>query len=304
VIASLLAQSDHIIGWAGRKPPFGYMDWWPISVQFCCGRPPMDNPKVRWAVAYAVNQQQVVDTGWGGAGLVSNTIFPGFKKLTEYMDGIKDITDKYNVLEVNLDKSTQLMTEAGYAKDADGFWADSTGARQDFSIYAAVPLFADIAPVVAEQLRSAGFYCEHKAPADVWAAKVDGRATLFLFGHGGSTVDPLDTFMLYRKENIQPMGQQSWGNITRWANDEFTALTDQINNTPMDDPKMKELFHSAMEIWYRELPDCPLVQWFHRIPMNTTYWDNWPTQDNPYMNAALWHQTALIVVINLKAKQA
>jgi peptide/nickel transport system substrate-binding protein len=150
----------------------------------------------------------------------------------------------------------------------------------------------------------AGFQCEHKAPQDVWAAKVDGRASMFLFGHGGATIDPWDTFMLYRKDTILPMGQQSWSNITRWSDDGFTAITDEMNNTAMDDPKMADLFKSAMQIYYEQLPDCPLVQWFHRIPVNTTYWTNWPSEENPVMNSALWHQTMLQVVLSLKATNA
>jgi hypothetical protein len=59
----------------------------------------------------------------------------------------------------------------------------------------------------------------------VWTAKADGRANLFLFGHGGATTDPYDTFMLYRKENAMPVGEQSWGNLSRWYDDEFTSLT-------------------------------------------------------------------------------
>ena len=62
-----------------------------------------------------------------------------------------------------------------------------------------------------------------------------------------------------------------------------------------------DLFRQAMSIWLEELPEVPLVQWFHRIPQNTTYWDNWPTQDNPY-NSALWHLTMPITLWFLKAK--
>ncbi len=32
VVASLLAQCDHVVTWTGSKPPFGYTDWWPISI--------------------------------------------------------------------------------------------------------------------------------------------------------------------------------------------------------------------------------------------------------------------------------
>lgn len=77
-----------------------------------------------------------------------------------------------------------------------------------------------------------------------------------------------------------------------------------MNKTAMDDPKMKELFKKGMEIWYEELPDVPLVQWFHRVPVNTAYWKNWPTSENPYMNSALWHLTMLQVILGLQATGA
>jgi peptide/nickel transport system substrate-binding protein len=304
VMGSVLAQTDHVITWSGKKPPFGYVDWWPISVYFCNQKPPWDNPKVHWAVAYAIDQQQIIDVGWGGAGLVANSPFPQYPALDKYMAGIKDITDKYNVLEYNLDKSAALMTEAGFTKNADGWWADKDGVVPDSDIYAGVPLFSDMAPVIAEQLRKAGFKSEHKAPQDVWAAKVDGRASMYLLGHGGGTIDPYDTFNLYRAKNIAKMGEQSWSNWARWAPPEAEAITDEMNVTSPDDAaKMTELFRKWMTIYYEQLPDCPVVQWFHRVPCNTTYWDNWPTAENPYMNTAPWHLTQEMMTIYLKAKQ-
>jgi peptide/nickel transport system substrate-binding protein len=304
VVFSLMAQSDHVDTWTGSKPPFGYTDWWPISVYFNTLQAPTSDPKVRWAISYALNRQQLVDVGWGGAGKVSATPFPEFAKLDTMVAGIKDITDQYNILQQDLNKSANLMTEAGYAKNADGFWVDQDGNLPNFDLYAGVPLFGDLAPLIAEQLRAAGFRCEHKAPQDVWDAKADGRANLFLFGHGGATIDPWDTFMLYREENAMAVGSPSWGNLSRWSDPEFTAITDTMNNTAMDDPAMQQLFHDGMAIWYENLPDAPIVQWFHRIPINTTYWSNWPNAENPYMNSALWHQTMFIVLNGLKATNA
>lgn len=300
VAANILASADHLSCWTGRKPPYGYLDWWPISVQICNMKPPFDDKRVRWAVAYALNQQSVVDIAWFGAGKVANGPFPEYPKMVKYMEGIKDLTDKYNVLEFNLEKSAALMTEAGCTKNADGWWAMADGTVVDGDLWAAVPLFGDLAPVVAEQLRAAGFKCEHKAPPDVWAGKVDGRASLFLFGHGGATVDPYDTFLLYSTAP-KPMGEQDWSNITRWQNADFLALLQQMNNTAMDAPEMADLFKKMMTIWYEELPDVPLVQWYHRIPVNSWYFSNWPDETNPYMNTALWHTTMLQVVLGLKA---
>lgn len=301
VVASTIAQADHLDTWSHDKPPYGYTDWWPISVQICTKKPPFDNPKVRWAAAYAINQQKVLETAWFNAGSVAMSPYPAFAKLTKYVDSIKDITDQYNVLEFNLDKTNQLMTEAGFAKNADGWWADKDGNVVDGDLWAGVPLFGDLAPVVSEQLRTAGFKSEHKAPPDVWAGKVDGRASFFLFGHGGSTIDPYDTWMLYVAANAAPMGEQSWSNITRWDDPEFAALRQEMNNTnPEDEAKMMDLFHKGMKIWYEQLPDIPLVQWYHRIPVNTWFFKDWPNMDNPYMNSALWHLTMWIVVRGLK----
>jgi len=36
--------------------------------------------------------------------------------------------------------------------------------------------------------------------------------------------------------------------------------------------------------------------------MNTTYWTEWPNQDNAY-NSAFWHQTFPITLWNLKPTQ-
>ena len=65
VVASLLAQaSDHIEHLDRTNRPTVT----PTGGRSPCSsapmKPPFDNPKVRWAVAYALNQQQLVDVGW------------------------------------------------------------------------------------------------------------------------------------------------------------------------------------------------------------------------------------------------
>ncbi|MDQ3654321.1 MAG: hypothetical protein M3457_04485, partial [Chloroflexota bacterium] len=78
----------------------------------------------------------------------------------------------------------------------------------------------------------------------------------------------------------------------RWVNEEYDAIVDEMNLTAEDDPNLTALFGEAMGIWIPALPDIPLVQWFHRIPNNETYWTNYPSAENPYINSAYWHRTA------------
>ena len=40
-----------------------------------------------------------------------------------------------------------------------------------------------------------------------------------------------------------------------------------------------------------ELPDVQLMQFYHRLPMNLTYWKGYPTKDDPYVNPAFFHST-------------
>lgn len=291
-IASVLEQAgDHVMSYTGMNKPYGYTDWWPISVYFNNNEKPYDDERVRWAFAYAIDQQTVVDVGWNGAGRVTAYPFPEYPGLMKYIDGAKDILEKYNVLEHDQAKVDELMTEAGFTKNGDGFWADENGDTFDCDIWAGVPLFGDIAPITAELLRKAGFPSNHVTPPDVWTGKSDGRAMLHLFGHGGSVWDPWTTLQMYESKWWKPTGENCGQNRPRWKNEEYDGYVDEMGRTnPEDYEKMQDLFNKAMEIWYRLLPEVPLVQWTHRTPENTTYWTGWPNQDDMY-NTSFWHLT-------------
>ena len=292
-IKAILDQApDHVISYSGSNPPYGYVDWWPISVFINNNEEPYTDVRVRWAMAYAIDQQGVVDVGQGGAGSPTRVPFPEYARLMSFVNhpSMKEVYEKYDVLAHDLDKVDELMTEAGFEKNADGFWAKD-GETFDCDIWAGVPLFGDIAPVTAEYLRQAGFPSNHVTPPDVWTGKSDGRAMLHLFGHGGSVWDPWTTLQMYHSQWWKPTGETCGENRPRWKNEEYDGIVEEMSRTVPDDlEKMQDLFKKAMEIWYRELPEVPLVEWYHRTPENTTYWTNWPNNDNAY-NTSFWHQT-------------
>jgi peptide/nickel transport system substrate-binding protein len=125
-------------------------------------------------------------------------------------------------------------------------------------------------------------------------------------GHGASIADPYYTMFLFSSENSVPKDTTSGGGgnqWSRWSNKDFDAIIEKMNNIPMGDPRVLDLFHDAMAIWLKELPNLPFIQWFHRIPMNTTYWQGWPTVLNSYCNGAFWHLTFPLVLHKLKPAQ-
>jgi peptide/nickel transport system substrate-binding protein len=67
--------------------------------------------------------------------------------------------------------------------------------------------------------------------------------------------------------------------------------------------KLLGQFKRAMEIWQPELPDIPRTAFHHRIGMNTTDWNGWPTAENPYVNGAGWHLTWGMILPKLEPVQ-
>jgi peptide/nickel transport system substrate-binding protein len=93
-------------------------------------------------------------------------------------------------------------------------------------------------------------------------------------------------------------------NFAKWKNAAYDKIVDEVFVTDMKDTtRLMAMFRQAMEIWIPELPDIPLTYNYHRIPMNTTYWKNWSTAENPYVNGAFWHLTYTMVLWNLQPTQ-
>lgn len=92
LVSSLMASIHHI-GYNLRDPPF-------------------DDPVVRRALAYAIPQQNIVDTVYGGTGsTIHNPMSPGFD--TWYWDDV----DQYGL---DLGTARQMLSDAGYQWDTDG----------------------------------------------------------------------------------------------------------------------------------------------------------------------------------------
>ena len=301
LIKSIVDQAPQVITHTLRESPWGYIDWWPISMWFNTLEKPYDDKRVRWAVAYAINQQQMIDVGWEGGGEPLTIPYPKYKPLEPYFEASEEYFAIHDPTEHNLVKVDELMTDAGFTKDADGFWIDGDGVRPDADIYADAALFGALAPIVAEQMLRAGFDSKHLSPPDVWTKKSDGTAFLHFFGHGGSVGDPFTTLDMYHSRHVKPTGEGCGANRARWGNPDFDAAVEEMDSTPMNDPRLVDQFKKAISIWLDELPEVPLTQFYHRIAMNTTYWENWPTVDNPYVNGAPWHLTFPLVLWNLKA---
>jgi peptide/nickel transport system substrate-binding protein len=303
VIKTIVEQNPKIITHTGKDAPFGYTDWWPQSLFINNEKPPFNDPDVRRALNHAINRDQLVEIGYEGAGQASYLPFPDFPSLKPWLDASEEVLAKHPTNANDIAKAEEIMTSKGFTKNGDGLWVGQDGNTIDATIYG-FDIMADYGPVLAEQLRLAGFDASFQYPPDSFTRMADGSANLYLFGFPNAIADVYASLDLMHSRNAPAAGETSTTMPnSRWKNAEFDKIVDQMAVLPVGDEKSIPLFQQALEIYLRELPHIPLVQWFHRIGMNETYWTNWPTAQNSYVNGAFWHKTFPLMLHNLKRAQ-
>jgi ABC-type transport system substrate-binding protein len=305
VIGNILANNDKVTTHTGNKPPYGYLDWWPNSLWVNTQLEPYNDVNVRKAMSLSINRDQLDEIIYEGAQISTIFPFPLYPNLVTFSElpEIQALIEQYQPRKFDLDESASLMEEAGFTKNADDLWV-----KNDQTVNCTINGFegihSDIVPVLVEMLRNGGFDANVNFGTDAYQNMADGKPGMYMFGHGASLVDPQAALDLYNSRYSSPVGTTAGGNhFSRYSNPEYDAIVDAMAPLASDDPKFTELAVQAMEIYWRDVIDIPVIQWLHRIPYNQTYWTNWPTEANPSIgiNGAFWHSTGLLVITTLKA---
>lgn len=304
VIKETLAQNPKLTTHTGKNQPYGYVDWWPVSLAFNTSGKygPYDNKDVRWALSYYLDRKQLAQVAYDGGASLNPLTMPQYPPLQKYFDDVKDLLKEYDTTEFNPAKGDARMTKAGFTKRADGLWVDKAGATVNCQIIG-FSTWVDLGPVVAEQLKRGGINASYTQPPDASSKMAEGNFECLMFGHGGSVSDPYFTMKLYQSSSVNiPGGHQV--NFYHWENKKWDELTDQMARTNPDTnlAEVRRIWKEAAAIWLPELPDVPILEFYHRIVLNETYWTNWPlgTEVSGYVNEATWHLTWTLVLHSLK----
>ena len=307
VIGNILKQNAKVTTHSGSKPPYGYLDWWPNALWVNTQLAPYSDAKVRRAMSLSIDRNKLNDMVYEGAKISTIYPFPLYPNLAKFANtpAMKALEEKYQPGKFDLAESAKLMTDAGFKKNAAGMWAKD-GKTVDATIQGFEGIHSDIVPILVEMLRQGGFDANVNFGTDAYNNMADGKPGLYMFGHGASTVDPNAALDLFNGKYSASVGTSAGNNrFSRYSNPEYDKIVDAMAPLGADDPKFTELATQAMEIYWRDTINIPVIQWLHRIPYNQTYWTNWPTADNLSFggNGAFWAHTGMQVVTNLKAVQ-
>lgn len=281
-------RNPYLVSWNETGPTWGTADACTYILGLNNKVKPFDNPDVRWAINYAIDRKQVIRLSVEDSTIPMVLPLSSFGNVERYTAKVQDLIDASGVANPNPDKVVELMTRAGFKKDAEGFWVDGAGNRVVMTI-STTGGRRPLGPPVAQQLRAAGFDAIHKhdETSQIVNGIRDGSEAAWIEPHCGAAQEPFPTFSHFMTKYSAPIGKITryrWGN-SRYENAEYDAILEQMETMAPspDDPKYTDLFREAVKIWLRDLPEIVISEERHVWTFNTRCWTGWPSAKDPYI---------------------
>jgi peptide/nickel transport system substrate-binding protein len=197
---------------------------------------PTADKRVRQAIAYAIDADEIIKGVLDGKGIRVATMLPSMH--FGYDPGLKPIKQ-------DLEKAKKLLAEAGYA---NGVEITLNGPQGRYV------RDKEVAEAVAGQLTKAGIRTTLKTFEFVNYLNnmvyVHKAGPIWLIGWGTNTMDAETIYVpLFKSPAI----------FANWHNEEFNRMVDEAQAI-MDERKRLEQYHRINKLWIEEMPAVPLYQ--------------------------------------------
>ena len=209
---------------------------------------PFNNIKVRQAMCYAVNRQEVMDMIADGKGTaIGSSMFPAFGKYY-----VPELADMYPQ---DVTKAKELLAEAGYP---DGF--DMT-----ITVPSNYQQHVDTAQVLKEQLKQIGINAEIQLIEwDSWLSDVYANRDY------QSTVVGVDASALTGGALLERFTSDSPVNFINFKNEKYDSLYQEIKKTT-DDARQVELYKEMETILAEDAANVYIEDMACEVALNPEY---------------------------------
>ena len=106
--------------------------------------------------------------------------------------------------------------------------------------------------------------------------------------NGGIMKDLYTMIQGFHNDLIVPIGEIGAGQAIRWNNQEASDLITELSALSPQDPRSYEIGIEWMKIAIQDMPVLTFHSGVKFVPVNTTFWTNYPTADNPYNGPWWW----------------
>ncbi len=304
---AIRAQNPNVIAWH-EDFPYAAADPCARQLEINTTIAPWDNANMRRAVATIIDRNQIVNVAAEGATVPSRTMFAEFGSMEPFINAV--IEAGYGLPATGDREAGQAMIEAeGWTLGSDGiFEKEGEKLAVDIHVNSASTEYTKTIDVIVEQFNRAGIAAK-AVPVEngvFWGEVLPFGAYEMSYSwlSCGSVNEPWASMGRYTTASVVPVGERSPGfnNTARWdsaAAESYSAIVDQMESMSLGDPTVPGMVAEAYQYLDAEVPFIPLVQSAKLLPMNTTYWQGWPTADNYYNHPFFWWNHTHQIIHNL-----
>lgn len=266
---------------------------------------PFDNADVRKAISMAINREQIVTIAMydytkpaDPTGL--SDAYPNYK-----VGNAATIADWTTF---DAAKANEMLDAAGFAKGANGIRAkaDGTPMQYDINVVSGWSDWVSACQIMAQNLKAIGIEASVKTyDFSAWFDRVQKGEFDMSIGWSSGGATPLNYYRGQMSErSLKPVGEAAGENWHRYVSTKADELLDQFASTS-DEAEQKEIAAQLQQTFAEEAPAIPLFpgpQWYE---YNTTRFDGFPTEQDPYAVGSGFGQGTpeqLIVLTTVKPK--
>ena len=300
-------QNDAVTAWYDDFP-YAAADPCARQLEINTTIAPWDNANMRKAVATIIDRNQIVNVATEGATVPSRTMFADYGSMAPFIDAVIDAGLGLSPTG-DMAAGKALIEAEGWTMGSDGIYEkDGEQLSVDIHVNSASTEYTKTIDVVVEQLNRAGIAAK-SVPVEngvFWGEVLPFGAYEMSYSwlSCGSVNEPWASMGRYTVKDVVPVGERSPGfnNTSRWdsaAAASYSAIVDGMADKALGDPEVPGLVAEAYQYLDAEFPFIPLVQSFKLLPVNTTYWEGWPTNDNYYNHPFHWWGSTHQIIHNL-----
>ncbi len=209
----------------------------------------------------------------------------------------------------DVDEAAKLLESVGFTRNADGKWLLPDGTPWSIAINAPSDFEVQsgrLAYAVADSWSKFGIDATVKPMTanTFWTEETMGQQQAGSYWPGcaiGADIYP--NLRFWHQKYIVPTGEPAPGNQNRHKSDEIAAIMDKLENVTSDDPQNVELSKDLLMQMATEMHWIPMFGTSKFVPVNETYFTNYPTADNYYEGPWWWWSNFKFIVSQIKPKQ-
>ena len=249
----------------------------------------LGNVAVRQAMAYAINRNQVSQTGESGYEPASNQtgiVTPTFASWSDTAAAAPFGGYAYNPA-----KAMQILTNAGFKKNSSGIFTSPSGQPLSFSIIN-IGGYSDwvaSVQVIQQELKAVGIALtpQNLSSNDYDTKLFDGTYQL---AYGSETGGPTPYYELRQwlySANSAPVGKQAASNWERYSNPATDALINKYGSTTST-ATQHQIVDKLQQVMLKDVPVIPVTEEVDWYQYNTSSFTGWATPQDPFAQPAAY----------------